>query len=81
MRLPGLLLLRLLWSRPLPSKISTLSINCKGCRRLSNLPAQHKFEAADMGKEKVQFQLKTPKGTKDCERIRSTGSAPTLTLR
>lgn len=22
---------------------------------------------ADMGKEKLQYQLKTPKGTKDCE--------------
>ena len=24
------------------------------------------LEAAEMGKEKTQFQLKTPKGTKDC---------------
>lgn len=28
-------------------------------------------EPADMGKDKVQFQLKTPKGTKDCTHVDS----------
>lgn len=29
--------------------------------------ATQAFDAATMGKDKVQFLLKTPKGTKDCE--------------
>ena len=34
-------------------------------RALTN-PAFQSLDTAEMGKEKVSYQLKTPKGTKDC---------------
>ncbi len=39
----------------------------KTLRRPLATQAYHILENADMGKEKTQFQLKTPKGTKDCK--------------
>lgn len=36
------------------------------CRTFCVTPRRY-LEHAQMGKEKVQFQLKTPKGTKDCK--------------
>ena len=67
MQCPYPVFVKLLCLRPALFKTSSLSHNCKVLKRFLSLSAQHKFEVADMGKEKVQFQLKTPKGTKDCE--------------
>lgn len=36
------------------------------CRAFS-VTTRQSVGSAEMGKEKVQFQLKTPKGTKDCK--------------
>lgn len=45
--------------KPLPSQF------CQH-NRVFTVQAVRPFETADMGKDKVSYQLKTPKGTKDC---------------
>ena len=58
-------LLRRSYSGRLPQTAVQLGGNPKACKRDFSTGAH--FSIADMGKEKVQFQLKTPKGTKDCK--------------
>ena len=59
-------LVRLVWSRPPVQRKFIYANSFKTPKRFSSIQAHQDLKEADMGKEKVQFQLKTPKGTKDC---------------
>lgn len=57
------------------ARLECLNLNVQFSVKKSNLSSFHQRafcnqtlvpETADMGKDKVPYQLKTPKGTKDC---------------